>query len=111
MGSAEQYGPCAMSSTQASDNNSDLIGGSGTNPRQEGQRPLRACVREAVEDYFAQLDGHTTTGLYRLVMHEVEAPLLEAVLRHTGGNQSRAADVLGLNRGTLRKKLKSHNLG
>lgn len=73
--------------------------------------PLRDCVRSAMEHYFEQLDGHTTSDLHDLVMSEVEAPLLEAVLEYTGGNQTRAADVLGLNRGTLRKKIKDYQLG
>lgn len=73
--------------------------------------PLRACVRSAMENYFEHLDGHTTSHLHELVMSEVEAPLLEAVLEHTGGNQTRAADMLGMNRGTLRKKIKDYKLG
>lgn len=72
--------------------------------------PLRECVRNALDNYFAQLDGHSTTGLHRLVIGEVEAPLLERVLAYTRGNQSRAAELLGMNRGTLRKKLKEYNL-
>ena len=74
------------------------------------KEPLRECVREALSRYFAQLDGHETSGLFDLVMHEVEAPLLEAVMEYTRGNQSKASEVLGINRGTLRKKLKQHNL-
>ncbi len=73
-------------------------------------RPLRECVQAAVEAYFHQLSGHPPADLYRLVLAEVEAPLLATVLRHTGGNQSRAAAILGLNRGTLRKKLKQYGL-
>ena len=79
----------------------------------EGARaeaPLRQCVRDALEHYFEALDGHECQGLFDLVMGEVEAPLLEAVLDHTDGNQSKAAQVLGINRGTLRKKLKQYNL-
>ena len=75
------------------------------------ERPLRECVRSAVERYFAALGDHPTSGLHQQVMAEVEAPLLEAVMRHTGNNQSRAADVLGINRSTLRKKLKGYNIG
>ena len=74
------------------------------------QEPLRECVRQAVESYFSHLDGHGTTGLYRLVLAEVEAPLLETVLIHARGNHSRAAEMLGINRGTLRKKLKQYGL-
>jgi Fis family transcriptional regulator len=72
--------------------------------------PLRVCVRNAVANYFQQLDGHPTTGLHQFVLAEVEVPLLEAVLEHTGGNQSRASEILGINRGTLRKKLKDYDL-
>jgi len=72
--------------------------------------PLRACVREALENYFEHLDGHPTSGLYRMVLSEVEAPLLAAVMRHTRGNQSKAAELLGINRGTLRKKLKQYDI-
>ena len=74
------------------------------------REPLRECVRDAVEHYFAQLGDHSTGGLYDLVMKEVEAPLLECVLRQAQGNQSRAAELLGINRGTLRKKLKGYGL-
>ena len=72
--------------------------------------PLRVCVRNAVDSYFNRLDGHTTSGLHQLVLGEVEAPLLEAVLNYTDGNQSKAAEVLGINRGTLRKKLREYDL-
>jgi Fis family transcriptional regulator, factor for inversion stimulation protein len=76
----------------------------------EGETLSRA-VHQSMEDYFARLDGHEPDGLFRMVMDEVERPLLECVLRHCEGNQSRAAHYLGLNRGTLRKKLKLHGLG
>lgn len=72
--------------------------------------PLRQCVREALESYFAHLGEHSPCGLYRMVLSEVEPPLLESVMRYTRGNQSRAAALLGLNRGTLRKKLRQYNL-
>lgn len=71
---------------------------------------LRACVEHALENYFNDLDGLDTTDLYQMVLAEVEAPLLEAVMRYTGYNQSRASEMLGLNRGTLRKKLKQYDL-
>ncbi|MDX1513879.1 MAG: DNA-binding transcriptional regulator Fis [Gammaproteobacteria bacterium] len=74
------------------------------------KEPLRECVRDAVARYFRQLDGHDTSDLFELVMGEVEAPLLEAVLEHTRGNLTRAAAILGINRGTLRKKLKQYKL-
>ncbi len=63
-----------------------------------------------METYFKDLDGHQVTDLYELVMHEVEAPLFASVMNYTRDNQSKAAALLGLNRGTLRKKLKQYNL-
>jgi Fis family transcriptional regulator, factor for inversion stimulation protein len=74
------------------------------------QRPLSDCVRDSLEAYFKTLGDHETTGLYQLVLREVEKPLLEAVLQHTDNNQSNAALVLSISRGTLRKKLKEHDL-
>ncbi len=68
-------------------------------------------VRAALERYFADLDGHDPAGLHALVMRQVEQPLLEMVMQTTGGNQTRAAEILGINRGTLRKKLKEYGLG
>ena len=73
-------------------------------------RSLRQSVEQAVDNYFEQLDGQIVTDVYDLVLQEVEAPLLEVVLRHTRNNQTLAANVLGLNRGTLRKKLKRYGL-
>ena len=72
--------------------------------------PLRAMCAEALESYFATLNGHKPGQLYDLVLREVEEPLFKAVLEYVEGNQSRAADVLGINRGTLRKKLKTYGL-
>jgi Fis family transcriptional regulator len=67
--------------------------------------PLSDCVRNALENYFNHLDGHGTQDLYRMVMAEVERPLFVCVMEHLGGNQTRAAEVLGISRSTLRKKL------
>ena len=74
------------------------------------KEPLRECVRDSIDHYLSQLGGHDVTDLYDLVMREVEVPLLETVLRHTRGNQSKAAKALGINRGTLRKKLKQYGM-
>ncbi len=73
-------------------------------------KPLRKLTEDALRTYFKNLNGHNPGDLYGLVLREVEQPLFKAVLEHTGGNQSRAADILGINRGTLRKKLKSYGL-
>ncbi len=72
--------------------------------------PLGSMTRTALDEYLATLNGHKPCDLYEMVISEVERPLLEAVLEYTRGNQSRAAAVLGINRGTLRKKLRMHGL-
>jgi Fis family transcriptional regulator len=72
--------------------------------------PLRTHAERALNDYFANLNGHRPAQLYDLVLREVEEPLLKAVLDYTEGNQVRAADILGINRGTLRKKLRLFGL-
>ena len=78
--------------------------------RTHAREPLRQCVREAVDHYFRELDGHETCGLFDLVLSEVEAPLIESVLEHTRGNYTKAATLLGVNRATLRKKIRRYNL-
>ena len=72
--------------------------------------PLHLSVVEALDGYFETLDGASSGGLYALVMNEVERPLLEAVMGRVDDNQTRAAELLGLSRGTLHKKLKQHGL-
>lgn len=72
--------------------------------------PVSACVKNALERYFDDLDGEKTSGVYQMVLGEVEKPLLEIVMRHTQGNQCRAAEILGINRNTLRKKLKQYKI-
>jgi Fis family transcriptional regulator, factor for inversion stimulation protein len=74
-------------------------------------KPLSDCVRIALERYFHDLDGHKPCqDLYDFVINEVEFPLLKSVMEFTRGNQSRAAEILGINRSTLRKKLEKHDL-
>jgi Fis family transcriptional regulator len=73
-------------------------------------KPLSALTDECLHSYFANLNGHKPGDLYQLVMGEVERPLFSAVLGYTNGNQSEAAEILGINRGTLRKKLKAYKL-
>jgi len=72
--------------------------------------PLRTLTAEALNSYFETLNGHKPGQLYDLVLREVEEPLFKAVLDYAAGNQSRAADILGINRGTLRKKLRTYGL-
>jgi Fis family transcriptional regulator len=71
---------------------------------------LRSHAERALSDYFMNLNGSHPAGLYNLVLREVEEPLFRVVLDYVEGNQSRAADILGINRGTLRKKLKQFGL-
>lgn len=71
---------------------------------------LRTSVRQSLQQYFAQLDGQTPANLYGLVLAEVEKPLIEMVLQLTNGNQSKAAKILGISRGTLRKKMAIYDL-
>ncbi len=73
-------------------------------------QPLHESVRQAIENYFLQLKGEVPKNLYDLVLAEVEEPLMRAVMEFTNNNQSRAAIVLGLSRGTLRKKLKTYGM-
>ncbi|WP_148864308.1 DNA-binding transcriptional regulator Fis [Marinobacter fonticola] len=92
------------------------------NPKGEGNQSLQApgrngntvtlrdSVEVALKNYFEQLDGAPVTDVYQLVLSEVEAPLLEQVMRYTRNNQTKASTMLGLNRGTLRKKLKQYGL-
>lgn len=75
-----------------------------------GEGALGSMAKEALEQYFHTLNGHKPEELYDLVIGEVEKPLFRAVLEYTGGNQSLAASILGINRGTLRKKLRQHGL-
>ncbi|MBQ9578103.1 MAG: Fis family transcriptional regulator [Ottowia sp.] len=71
---------------------------------------LRECMHECMQDYFRNLGGAEPSGLYGMVLRAVEKPLLEVVMAQAGGNQSRAAQWLGLNRNTLRKKLAENGL-
>ena len=71
---------------------------------------LREAVTIAVRDYLEQLDGQLSSDVYQMVLAEVEAPLLKEIMAYTRNNQTRASIMLGLNRGTLRKKLKQYNL-
>jgi Fis family transcriptional regulator len=71
---------------------------------------LSHAVKHSIRRYIYELDGTLPNDMYDLVLRQVERPLFEAILEHTKGNQSRAAELLGLNRGTLRKKLRSYDL-
>ncbi len=78
--------------------------------RERRRQPLRTSVQTALDLYFSDLDGHQADGVYDMVIGQVEHAMLESVMLHARGNQTRAADVLGINRSTLRKKLKAYDL-
>ena len=71
---------------------------------------LASSVEEAVKGYLNTMADERVTELYELVLSEVEVPLIESVLQFTNNNQSQTASILGLNRGTLRKKLRKYGL-
>jgi len=73
-------------------------------------KPLRSFAEEALTEYFTNLNGSKPSGIYNMVLQEIEIPLLKQILKYTNGNQSRAAILLGINRGTLRKKLKNYDM-
>ena len=77
---------------------------------QSRNRLLSNFTEDAMRSYFKNLNGHKPAEIYRMVLGEVEPPLLRAVMEYTDGNQTLAADMLGLNRATLRKKLKQYDL-
>ena len=86
--------------------NSDVLTVSTVNSQdQVTQKPLRDSVKQALKNYFAQLNGQDVNDLYELVLAEVEQPLLDMVMQ-----QTRAALMMGINRGTLRKKLKKYGM-
>lgn len=75
-----------------------------------GDSELSSCVRKMMKQYFKDLDGEEASNIYDMVVANVERPLLEVVMNQARGNQTRAADLLGLNRNTLRKKLSRHGI-
>jgi len=74
------------------------------------KKHLEACVRDTLEQYFKDLRGTEPHSLHDMIMNAVEKPLIEIVMKHADGNQSKAADWLGVNRNTLRRKLLDHKL-
>lgn len=71
---------------------------------------LAECVKKSLDEYFKHLDGQPPHAIYDMVLGCIEKPLLEYILHKVGGNQSKAAEMLGLNRNTLRKKMAQYNL-
>jgi len=81
-----------------------------TTRKQKPKDPLCQCVRRSLKRYFNDMNGEEPTNLYQMVITEIEKPLLEVVMEQSESNQTRASRLLGINRNTLRKKLKQHDL-
>ncbi len=97
---AETISPTIDTEVAANDDNRDSAPG----------QSLRESVTVAVRHYLDELDGQMTADVYQMVLAEIEAPLLTEIMAYTRNNQTKASIMLGLNRGTLRKKLKQYNL-
>jgi Fis family transcriptional regulator, factor for inversion stimulation protein len=74
------------------------------------KRHIDECIRDSLETYFRDLRGAQPHDMYDMLMRVVEKPLLDVVMTHAEGNQSKAAEWLGINRNTLRRKLLEHKL-
>ncbi|MCR5866738.1 MAG: Fis family transcriptional regulator [Aquincola tertiaricarbonis] len=74
------------------------------------KKHLEACVRESLEQYFRDLRGVEPHSVHEMILNAVEKPMLDVVMQHAQGNQSKAAEWLGINRNTLRRKLLEHKL-
>lgn len=90
--------------------NGDSNAANDATPAAPQVQSLRESVSTAVRSYLDELDGQLSTDVYQMVLAEVEAPLLEEIMAYTRNNQTKASIMLGLNRGTLRKKLKQYKL-
>ncbi len=71
---------------------------------------IQDVIQKSLETYFKNLGDQQPTDIYDMVIHAVEVPVLQTAMAHANGNQSHAAEILGINRNTLRKKLQQHNL-
>jgi Fis family transcriptional regulator len=78
--------------------------------RERRKQPIRRSVTSAIELYLGDMNGHEVNDLYHVVLSEVEPAILDVVMTHVAGNQTEAAEMLGVSRGTLRKKLKLYGL-
>jgi Fis family transcriptional regulator len=74
------------------------------------KKNIEECIRDSLESYFKDLRGVEPTAMYDMILNVVEKPLLDVVMKQAEGNQSRAAEWLGINRNTLRRKLVEHKL-
>ncbi|MDH3687870.1 MAG: DNA-binding transcriptional regulator Fis [Gammaproteobacteria bacterium] len=78
--------------------------------KQQSTIPLCKCVELSLQQYFKDMNGEQPSDLYNMVLSQIEKPLLQAVMLQAQSNQTRAAKMLGINRNTLRKKLKQYGL-
>ena len=78
--------------------------------RERRKQPIRRSVTSAIELFLQDMDGHEVNDLYHVVLSEVEPAILDVVMNYVEGNQTEAAEMLGISRGTLRKKLKLYGL-
>jgi len=74
------------------------------------ENEIASCIRKAINGYLNDLDGEKPCHIYNLVMHSVETPLIEIAIQYTKGNQTQAAELLGINRNTLRQKMKQYQI-
>ncbi|UJP05515.1 MAG: Fis family transcriptional regulator [Nitrosomonas sp.] len=74
------------------------------------ENEIASCIRKAILDYLDDLDGEKPTQIYNMVISSVEKPLIEITMQYTNGNQTQAAEVLGINRNTLRQKIKLYQI-
>jgi len=89
----------------------EVVDSSGTHAAPSASaHSLREHAEKTLKRYFTDLKGHDPSDLYEMVLGEIEQPLLSTLMEYTRGNQSRAASILGLNRSTLRKKLRKYKI-
>jgi Fis family transcriptional regulator len=74
------------------------------------ENEIASCIRKAIGDYLTDLDGEKPAHIYHMVINSVEKPLIEVAIEHTRGNQTQAAELLGINRNTLRQKMKQYQI-
>ncbi|MEK6595620.1 MAG: helix-turn-helix domain-containing protein [Pseudomonadota bacterium] len=74
------------------------------------ENEIASCIRKAISSYLIDLDGEKPGQLYGMVINSVEKPLIEVAIQHTKGNQTQAAELLGINRNTLRQKMKQYQI-
>ncbi len=76
----------------------------------QNNNDLTTCVKASLDQYFKDLEGQPPHAVYNMLLASVEKPMLEYIMQYARGNQSKAAEILGLNRNTLRKKIQQYNL-